>query len=495
MHSDWSRSLVLALALTGLGCSDETDEAEPALPPDPPVECGEFELRAQDDTCHAIGIPPGACGEGFVSDELGGCLAVLPSEPCPPGLIAVPGDESCREVSPCATGQWGDIPVESNTQYVDGAYSGGNSNGSAAQPWTLIADGLTAAEPGAIVAVAEGTYDEDLRIADKPVRLWGKCPALVTVSGSATFAAILVGLGADGSEIRSIGITSASNGAFSSGSLDVWFDRVWVHDMPGRGISTQDDYGPASIRVTDSLVERVAAIGLFVGGATGTFERCSVRDIAPIASGRGGIFIAVEPDPATATRAAVTISSCLLQRGQEVGINIGSSDAEVTGTVVRDVSSSPNGLYGLGMSLYEGSLGVSNVSVRTSVVERTQYLGVLVVDANATIEHTFIHDVFPRTSDNGFGDGIAVVSDQLLSTAVVSESRIAGVSRAGLSDFGGVLSLAGTSLACTAFDLDIEVYNDVASAFENLGNNVCGCETLEPCKAVSAQLQAPEAPM
>src|SRR5512134_1204171 len=47
------------------------------------------------------GVPEGACGQGFTSDGLGGCSAVLPSAACGAGLMAVPGDVACREVASC----------------------------------------------------------------------------------------------------------------------------------------------------------------------------------------------------------------------------------------------------------------------------------------------------------------------------------------------------------------------------------------------------------
>ncbi len=41
-------------------------------------------------------------------------MPILPAAPCSAGQIAVPGDETCRELASCGDGTWGDIPVESN---------------------------------------------------------------------------------------------------------------------------------------------------------------------------------------------------------------------------------------------------------------------------------------------------------------------------------------------------------------------------------------------
>src|SRR6185436_10488706 len=119
---------------------------------------------------------------GLCASEVG-CAADLPAT-CPPGSLAVPGDAACREIAPCGTGTWGDIPVEASTEHVDASYVGGASDGTSAKPWTTIQEAVDAAAPGAIVAVAAGSYAEDVRIDGKALRLWGVCPGEVEVVGS-----------------------------------------------------------------------------------------------------------------------------------------------------------------------------------------------------------------------------------------------------------------------------------------------------------------------
>ena len=129
------------------------------------------------------------------------------------------------ELIDCGDAPWGAIPVEPNTVYVDASYALGDSDGSPGKPWSTLAAAISAAEPGAIVAVAAGTYTADVVITGKPVRLWGRCPTLVTLVGSnPDGAAVSVDAGAAGSEIRGIAVTGAGIGIAITG--DVLLDAV-----------------------------------------------------------------------------------------------------------------------------------------------------------------------------------------------------------------------------------------------------------------------------
>ena len=124
------------------------------------------------------GVPEDACAPGFAPDGNMGCDAILPAQPCPRGTMAVPGETTCRPVAPCGSAPWGTIPVDATTQYVDQNYVGGSNNGSAQRPWITIGEAVSVASDGGLVAVAEGTNVEDVDIAGRSVRHWGRCPAI-----------------------------------------------------------------------------------------------------------------------------------------------------------------------------------------------------------------------------------------------------------------------------------------------------------------------------
>ncbi|MDP6935552.1 MAG: hypothetical protein QGG40_21715, partial [Myxococcota bacterium] len=85
----------------------------------------------------------------------------------------------------CGTGTWGDLETDGDTIYVDGSAEEGG-DGSKESPFTVIQEGLDAQGEDGMVAVAAGTYVENLEVTSdhSGVHLAGRCRELVTVDGS-----------------------------------------------------------------------------------------------------------------------------------------------------------------------------------------------------------------------------------------------------------------------------------------------------------------------
>lgn len=384
------------------------------LPPDMP--CPPGQLALEDGRCQPAGIPPDACGEGFEADDRGGCVARIPEEACPEGEMAVPGGAGiCQPVAPCGEGTWGDIPREASTQFVDQAYSGSDSDGTAERPWTTIQQAIDAAEEGAIVAVAEGSYDEDVRIKDKVVRLWGRCPARVTIRGQGKeLKAIQVeGAGANGTEIRSLAVTGTGTGIEVSGAQDVTVEHVWVHDMSGYGISAVTGKRPTSLVLRRSLVEKNHVVGVLVRGSKATLEGNVVRATqAGSGKARQRWGIGVVNDEMTLDRSDVTVRSCVIEQNGEAGVLVGGSDATIATCVIRDTRPGEDGTGGYGIlvtrNLKTGQHATA--TVRDCVIERNHQFGVAVESADATIETSVIRATRPSPRGGG-GWGIAVTTE------------------------------------------------------------------------------------
>ena len=336
-----------------------------------PMGCAPGEATSDDGHCEPAGIPPASCGAGFASDGNRGCDAILPSDPCPAGQMAVPGESACHEVSPCADGNWGDIPIEASTQFVDASYAGtAPSDGSMTAPWTTIHQGVAAAASGAIVAIAAGSYVESVLVHGKPVRLWGKCPASVEIVGTVVAGgAVDIRDGAAGTEVHAVAIRGKGVGVLLSGSKDVLVDHVWIHDTANRGINVQVDLGPTDVHVTSSLVEGAYDIGVGVFGSEVTIDASVVRDTRPQSDGTSGRGI--EAFTEKGARATLNLQSSVVSGNHEDGIEVSGSDATITSSVVSDTAPrTSDGHVGIGIYVLDDGTQRASLSLQTSTVER-----------------------------------------------------------------------------------------------------------------------------
>jgi hypothetical protein len=362
---------------------------EPAgLPADMPCAPGEW--QRDDGGCVPAGVPVEDCAQGFVHDGDRGCEPVLPSTVCARGQIAVPGDSSCREVAPCAPGTWGDIVTSTDTQHVDAAYVGGNNDGSQSAPWLTIGEAVTAAASGATVAIAAGSYAEDVVVRNKSLLLWGRCPSMVEIAGvGQEVAAVLLREGSTGSTVRGVGITGSGFGLLSTAGTGVLIDRVWIYDTPARGLDAEDSIGASELTVRDSLIENVTDMGITILGAEVTIERSVVRGTRPAnnQSGRG----------VNAADGVVHVNGSVIEGSTELGIGLFNGTVmDINGSVVRDTLEAGSGALGWGIS---ADLGVE-LSISGSYIRDNVDYGISARGAMVTIDSTVIRGVSDSTVDN-----------------------------------------------------------------------------------------------
>ncbi|WP_437323216.1 right-handed parallel beta-helix repeat-containing protein [Sorangium sp. So ce381] len=401
------------MLLDGGGC-------QPAgLPPDMPCAPGEMPLPGG--SCQKAGVPPVACGQGFEPDGRRGCEPILPEGMCAPGQMAIPGDTECHEVAPCGDGEYGSIPVEATTQFVNGAYTGADSDGTRAKPWKRIQQGIDNARAGAIVAVAAGSYAEDVRIRSRRVRLWGRCPALVEVVGTGEEIAALavVDGAASGSEVRALSITGPELGFFTTGASDVLVERVWIHDTGFRAFHVEDTLGPTSVALNASLIEAATDVAVGLVGAETTIEATVVRDTQAGNGGSNGLGIVTQRSEEG--RATLRIHRSLVERNRAVGMLIQGSDVTIEATVVQGTQPQGDGRFGRGLSIeYDPDTRErASVTVRASVLSQNHELGMLVTASDATVESTVVQGSRPQ-SDGTRGAGIEIEHDGMGSRATLA---------------------------------------------------------------------------
>ncbi|WP_437722498.1 hypothetical protein [Sorangium sp. So ce861] len=383
--------------------------------------------------CEPAGIPPGACGAGFTPGDRA-CAPVLPPAPCAAGTMAVPGETACREVAPCGEGPWGDLPVDEQTQFVDAAYAGGDADGSAAKPWTTVGDGVLAAAPGGVVAVAAGTYAEDV-VVDKPVRLWGRCPAMVEIAGAGpdTSAAITVAPGADAAEIRGVAVRSAGGGIVVSGAIGVLVDEVWVHGTAAHGVRVNNEHGPAQLTVRGSLIEEAHIVGAHCAGAELVLESSIVRGTMETSDFRG---TGIGANRGEGAPASVTVRGSIIEQSRGTGVYIIASEAIVEESVIRDGIGIDGEAAGMGVLVHRNTQGQpGEAAIRRSVIEGNEKAGMFVQGSSVTVEDTVVRDTRPYPGELHTGWGIYVVADiaaglrseAALKRVVVERSRDVGI--------------------------------------------------------------------
>jgi hypothetical protein len=416
-------TLVGAIVPLVAGCGDE--ESEP--PPVVEVTCPQFELALPDGSCVRPGIPVDGCGAGFVHDGEYGCEPILPVDVCSAGLVAIPGETACRPVMQCGEGKWGALPVDASTVYVDGSYTAGASDGSASRPWTNISAAVQAAPAGALIAVAEGSYAEQVNLTVKPVRLWGVCPERVEIVGPgvASFcpaSAICIAGAGSGSEIGGIALTGGGFGVVMSGANDVVLDRLWVHDAASWGISADSTLGPVAFNVKGSLIEQNEDVGIIIAGSSATIEGTTVRATQPRSAdleGGAGIYAQVQCtqsgcDPNA--RSNVVLTNSIVENNTQSGLLIGGSDFTVEATVVRGTQpAASDQRHGRGIEAQLTCQGGScdaltraHLDLRTSLIERNHDVGLFVTGSDAVVEATVIRETQPAAWDGLRGLGSLV---------------------------------------------------------------------------------------
>jgi hypothetical protein len=462
-----------------LGCDDaDAEAADAANPSDAGApdataskSCPAGELSLPNGDCQGPGVPPDGCGEGFEADGDAGCTAVLPATPCGDGEMAVPGEASCRSVGACAEGTWGDIRTDEATQHVDASYRGGASDGTSLHPWTTINQAIQVAPAGALVAIAEGSYLEDLQIVDRPLRLRGRCAGLVEIVGTgAAPEAIRIGGSADGTTIADVSITGPGVAVQVQGAKGVAIDRVWLHDLGSTGVAARNS---GQVAISRSLIDRAGGDGVLVASASSAdVEATVIRNTTAIQSGAVGVFVT---SGASGTRPRASLRGSVVEGTDGVALFVEGSDLVMEATVIRDTF---HPVFGWGIAAQNDARGApASVEVRTSVIERSHDSGVFVGGSDVVLERSVVRETLPNSDLEG-GTGIGVQSSEVTggpSTLVLRSSLVQANHAAGCYLQGSIGEIETTLIRDTRpqkadgwFGRGVDVADDPAGARSTL---------------------------
>jgi len=442
--------------------------------------------------------------------------------------------------------------VEPDTLYVDQAYGGMDSDGSASKPYVTLQSAMSAAPSGSMIAVAAGSYSGHIVFPSRPLRVWGRCPALVELTGDPTqvgFASVeLSNLGASSSELHNVSVTGVGFGFAMTDVSDILIDHVWLHDTGLPGVSVADTLGTAEATVRHSLIENATQLGVVVHGSTLTLEDSVIRDSQPggvsalggaiaflsgqqpatgsvrrsVVRSHRGLGIAVHNSMVTVEDSAVLDISPLegidtdgegivgladpgqsarvdvvgttVMRAHTYGVLLRDADGSVEESTIRDIWPPSAEIGGVGIAVVGGIDGAHDLrpTMRRNLVANTTAFGMLVSDAEVEVSDVWVRDTQPEIDD--FGDGFVVFSLDRQAQVSIDRSRIERSTRAGVSNFASRVTIGQSVLECNSFHLNGEALPFGPFELVDDGANHCGCEgTPAPCKVSSANLQAPEA--
>lgn len=223
---------------------------------------------------------------------------------CPPGFLPTPppGADELLGCTPdpadCGSDPFGGVPEGVGTVFV-AANGKPNGTGSRADPFATIGEGVAALPAGGTVAVAEGTYAENVVINQK-IALLGRCAAKVKLTASQGPPVLIATNGADGARISGVTFAKSTAGLRVQAAADVAASKLWCQDNLTRGVAVVQG---GRLQLFNSYVENTGkasptpllSIGITASGAGTQLALDHVRIsgcAAPAVQGEGPVKIA-----------------------------------------------------------------------------------------------------------------------------------------------------------------------------------------------------------
>ncbi len=302
---------------------------------------------------------------------------------CADGYLA---DEGSCVPEACGTGTWGALPVDDSTVYAD-ASAGDGGDGSMDAPFRSIqpALDLVGSRGGGLVAVAAGTYTENLELASEHagVHLAGRCRELVILDasgGGVEVPGIAVGIGYSEAEIAGLTI----RGGYDWG-LEMSTGVVSLHDVD---VIDSEAPGILAYRVgmagTELTMERVRVLGrgeigiaAMSSGTELSLRDCRIEGLLPGPQGFAWSALwAMDGAWLTAEDCSMLDNSTTGAWAQGEGTELDLDACYIDGTLPRD-----DGDYGYGLFATEGAL----LTVTDTEVVRSSQAGLYAFDPGTEV--------------------------------------------------------------------------------------------------------------
>lgn len=322
--------------------------------------------------------------------------------PCPTDWRQVPGDPptcepwpeggrvrcgisealfagGCADILPCAAGDFADLAdfAATDQRFVR---EGSDGDGSRGAPFGTIAQALTRATPATVVAVARGTYREDL-VLPQGVTLVGACAHETTLRSEAA----------------------------ATGPFDAVVETRGDARLRGLGIQSSNLAGllvRGTVEVEGLLVEGVVGSGIIVGnGGSLVGSSLVVRGTRP--AGPFAVGLAVGPG------GAADLSRVSVTENAGSGVSLLSASVTLTGAVIADNAGAAvfDPTLGRGVEVLDGA----TFRCVACVVEDNASISLFVenLGAQATFEDSLLRHLDPGVED-GAGRGLVGFEDTVV---------------------------------------------------------------------------------
>jgi hypothetical protein len=404
-----------------------------------------------------------ACATGFAADPSGyGCRDVLPADPCTGATRAALGSTTCVPVGDCTAA----FPPTNATLFVSA------SGATDATHFTTIGAAVTAATPGAIIAVDSGTYAESVQISQS-VSIIGKCPANVIIDGNS--GGIVQGVSVNGANPVSIsGVTI--HGAFIGLSVEPKGVLTLSHSILdsnyGVGISMESGTGNATlddvvIRNTQGQTEpgfgineqASSVLKITNSELTGNHDtalRVSTNSKVTVANsvishtseytgyeyGRGLVV---------QTGGSADVSTTTFFENMENAIVLSGGTAKLSQIVVRDTNMLPGGAYGRGIDAFDNG----NFTLDSSTISNNHDVAVIIVNSTATVTKTVVQNTqLNGAGDFGRGFGVQEGAQLTMEGCAILQSHDSGMA---IFSTDTVVTISKTFIQGTQFNSDATI--------------------------------------
>ena len=345
------------------------------------------------------------------------------------------GHATCQPIGDCGSGTWGNIKTTASTIYVDQGHRGAGGKGTKDAPFKTIGEALKQAAAGAHIAVASGTYLEQVSIVRK-VKVEGRCSQQVIIDGGIKNPTVEMKGWSTGGALGGVTITGAGVGVWING-VDVTLANVALLGCAMGGIQVE---GSGTLTIRDSLVAKNRDAGIFLYSSSAILERSVVRDSREIAAdSRFGVGIQLSVATGKTQPSQLTLRDSLVSGNRTLGISVFSSKLTMERSVVRDtLEQLSDKMVGSGIRamIDIGQTAPSELIIRDSLIAGNRKVGLNLASTKATMERTVVRDTRARAKDGAYGIGINLLvqpQQNQPSLLTLRDSLVAGNRTIGLN--------------------------------------------------------------